>query len=177
MAAALLVRGELFGGRGPRAEGRGPRAEVRGQYQSLHRRRSWRPQLTLRRAFLSSRTVSEIGFGSVFRRWSTSPTLPNLLRGAAAAPSRADSVSQGTESRLNRAEAGGLQSPTQILSKTHGSEPVAQNGAGGGLGLGLQSCPISGRRHSAPGGRGPMAVDRSQLGSRFFPRSTSTGRV
>ena len=35
---------------------------------------------------------------------------------------------------------------------------VAQNGGAGGLGggwLGLESCPISGRRYSASGGRGP----------------------
>ena len=43
--------------------------------------------------------------------------------------------------------------------KTHGSEPVAQNGLGGwGLGaggLGFQSCTISGPQYSASGGRGP----------------------
>ena len=45
-----------------------------------------------------------------------------------------------------RARSSGLQRISWILSETHGSEPVAQNGAGGwGGGWGLQSCPISGR--------------------------------
>ena len=95
--------------------------------------------------------------------------------------SRERNCSHGTG---KQARSSRLQRIGCIPSKTLGLGAVARNGLGlqnGGLGLGLQSCPISGRRYSASGGRGqgcgpqPMTPECAPA-ARKCPTGTTGGR-
>ena len=178
MAAALLVRGELFCDRMPKTE-RGKNFRCRPDHtRGLGRPSSWEchreaAATTLRDMFFEPgvdrfrtfchRTVpkacelihsTEIGtdVGSILR-----PQTP--VRHSQNA-SGARNCPSGTS---KQARSSGLQRICCILSKTHGSGPVAQNGLGGWGGAGgLQSCPISVTEYSASSGRGPAAVGPEQ---------------